>query len=131
MTDWRLSTHPRYIEICLKSRVQSGEEMCLLRHKKGKQNIPGRVTSRSRSQPPTPGGREKMTQTNVSTANKQMHDKHKDQPYPPLSPSKATKTPEGQKQHTDREQGKTKHEAPRSANHRATQNKNNIGTTAP
>ena len=27
-------------------------------------------------------------------------------------------------------QGKTKHEAPRSANHRAIQNKNNFGTTA-
>ena len=38
----------------------------------------------------------------------------------------------GQKKHTDKEQGKTKHEAPRSVNYRATQNKNNIGigTTA-
>ena len=27
-------------------------------------------------------------------------------------------------------QGKTKHEGPRSVNYRATQNKNNIGTTA-
>ena len=36
----------------------------------------------------------------------------------------------GQKKHIDKEQGKTKHEAPRSVNHRATQNKNNIGTTA-
>ena len=34
----------------------------------------------------------------------------------------------GQKKHI--EQGKTKHEAPRSVNYRATQNKNNIGTTA-
>ena len=32
--------------------------------------------------------------------------------------------------HTDKEQGMTKHEAPRSVNYRATQNKNNIGTTA-
>ena len=36
----------------------------------------------------------------------------------------------GQKKHIDKEQGKTKHEAPRSVNYRTTQNKNNIGTTA-
>ena len=36
----------------------------------------------------------------------------------------------GQKKHIDKEQGTTKHEAPRSVNYRATQNKNNIGTTA-
>ena len=35
----------------------------------------------------------------------------------------------GQKKHKDKEQGKTKHETPRSVNYRATQNKNNIGTT--
>ena len=33
--------------------------------------------------------------------------------------------------HEDKEPGKTlKHEAPRSLNHKATQNKNNIGSTA-
>ena len=36
----------------------------------------------------------------------------------------------GQKKHIDKEQGKTKHEASRSVNYRATQNKNNIGITA-
>ena len=36
----------------------------------------------------------------------------------------------GQKKHIDKGQGKTKHEAPRSVNYRATQNKNNIGATA-
>ena len=35
----------------------------------------------------------------------------------------------GQKEHIGKEQGKTKHEAPSSVNYRATQNKNNIGTT--
>ena len=35
----------------------------------------------------------------------------------------------GQKKHIDKEQGKTKHETPRSVNNRASQNKN-IGTTA-
>ena len=35
-----------------------------------------------------------------------------------------------QEKHIDKEQGKTKHVAPRSVNYRATQNKNNIGTTA-
>ena len=44
---------------------------------KGKQKSPGRATSRSRSQPPTLGGREKVTQNNVWIANEQMHDKHK------------------------------------------------------
>ena len=46
---------------------------------KGKQKSPGRATSRSRSQPLIPGGREKVTQINVCIANKQMHGKHKDQ----------------------------------------------------
>ena len=36
----------------------------------------------------------------------------------------------GQEKHIDKEQIKTKHEAPRSVNYRATQNKNNIRTTA-
>ena len=35
-----------------------------------------------------------------------------------------------QKKHIDKVQGNTKHEAPRSVNYRATQNKNNIRTTA-
>ena len=46
---------------------------------KGKQKSPGRATSRSHSQSLTPGGKEKVTQINVCIANKQMHDKHKDQ----------------------------------------------------
>ena len=46
---------------------------------KGKHKSAGRAISRSRSQPLTPGGREKVTQTNVCIAIKQMHDKHKDQ----------------------------------------------------
>ena len=36
----------------------------------------------------------------------------------------------GQKKRINKEQGKTKHEAPRSVNYRVTQNKNNIGTPA-
>ena len=35
----------------------------------------------------------------------------------------------GQKKPIDKKQGNTEHEAPRSVNYRATQNKNNIGTT--
>ena len=35
-----------------------------------------------------------------------------------------------QKKHIDKEQGKTKHEKPLNVNYRATQNKNNIRTTA-
>ena len=34
------------------------------------------------------------------------------------------------KKHDDKEQGKTKHEAPRSIHHKVTHNKNNTGTTA-
>ena len=58
-------------------------------YKKGKQKSPGRATSRRRSKPLTPGGREKVTQITVCIANKQMHDEHKDQlPFP--HPSDAT-----------------------------------------
>ena len=74
-----------------------------------------------------------MTQINVCVANKQMHDKHKDQlplPQARWSPSKVIKMLKGQKKYIDKEQGKTKHEALRNVNYRATQNKNNIGTTA-
>ena len=66
-----------------------------------------------------------MTQFNECIANKQMHDKHKDHS---LFPKQGGQNAKGQKKHIDKEQGKTKHEAPR--RYRATQNKNNIGTTA-
>ena len=62
--------HTKYRE--LSSRVSEQLE-------KGKKKSPGRAKSRSCSQPPTPGGREKVEQINVCIANKQMHDKHKDQ----------------------------------------------------
>ena len=68
-----------------------------------------------------------MTQINVCIANKQMHDKHKDQL--PL-PKQMVRMLKGQTKHIDKEQGKTKREAPLSVNYRATQNENNIGTTA-
>ena len=67
-----------------------------------------------------------MTQINVCIANKQIHDKHKGK----LPLRKVIKMLKGQKKHIDKEQGKTKHEGPRSVNYRATHNKNNIGTTA-
>ena len=71
-----------------------------------------------------------MTQINVCTANKQMHDKHKDSSLFPKQADQNTKMTE----ETDREQGKTKHEVPRSVNRtqsalQSTQNKNNIRTT--
>ena len=46
---------------------------------KGKQKSQGRATSRIRSQSLIPVGRENVTQINVCIANKQTHDKHKDQ----------------------------------------------------
>ena len=36
----------------------------------------------------------------------------------------------GQTKHEDKEQGKSRHEAPRSVNHKATRNKNNTETNA-
>ena len=47
--------------------------------KKGKQKSPGRASSKSRSQPLTPAGREKVIQINMCIVNKQMDDTHKDQ----------------------------------------------------
>ena len=51
-----------------------------------------------------------MTQITACIADKQMHDKHKDQ-------LKVIKMLKGQKKYIDKEQGKTKHEAPRSVNY--------------
>ena len=66
-----------------------------------------------------------MTLINVCIANKQMHYKHKD-----LFPKQGDQNAKRTEKHIDKEQGKTKHEAPRSVTYTATQNKNNIGTTA-
>ena len=60
-------------------RVPNNTTGTLEQMEKGKQKSPGRATSSSRSQPLTPGGREKVTQINVCIANKQMHGKYKDQ----------------------------------------------------
>ena len=46
-----------------------------------------------------------------------------------LFPKQGIKMLKGRKKHIVKEQGKTIYEAPRSVNYRATQNKNNIGTT--
>ena len=69
------------------------------------QKSPGRATSRSRSQPLTPGGREKVTQINVCIANKQMHDKHKDQlPLPQAGYQNAKRTEETHRQRARQDQ---------------------------
>ena len=61
--------------------------------------------------------------------NKQMYDKHIDQLLP--SPSEEIIMLKWKTKHEDKEHEKTlKHEAPRSINDKAKQNKNNIGTTA-
>ena len=71
----------------------------------------------------------KMTKTNTYKAIKQMHEKHTD--HLPLSPSEVITMQKRIKKHEDREHGKTlKNEAPRSINHKATQNKSNTGTIA-
>ena len=93
-------------------------------YQKGKQKSPGRATSRSRSQPLSPGGREKVTQINVLT-NKCTISTKTSCLFPKQVDQNAKR-----KKHIDKEQDKTKHEAPRSVNYRATKNKNNIGTAA-
>ena len=70
-----------------------------------------------------------MAQINERIANKQMHGKQKTSILFPKQDNQNAKRTE-KKKHIDKEQGKTKHEAPRSVNYRATQNKNNIGITA-
>ena len=45
-----------------------------------------------------------------------------------LFPKQGDQNAKRTEKHIDKEEGKTKHEAPRSVNYRATQNKNNIGT---
>ena len=58
-----------------------------------------------------------------------MYEKHTDQL--PSSPSEEITMLKGKTKHEDTEHEKTlKHEAPRSINHKATQNKKNIETTA-
>ena len=47
-----------------------------------------------------------------------------------LFPKQGDQNAKRTEKHIDKEHDKTKHEAPRSVNYRATQNKNNIGTTA-
>ena len=58
-----------------------------------------------------------------------MYEKHTDQLL--RSPSEEITMLKGKTKHEDKEKEKTlKHEAPCSINHKATQNKNNIGTIA-
>ena len=78
-----------------------------------------------------------MTQINVCVANKQMHDKHKDQMrrelYAALHSSLFLKQGDQNAKRTEethrQRAGQDQNEALRSVNYRATQNKNNIGTT--
>ena len=70
-----------------------------------------------------------MTETNTCK-NKQTNAREAYSPAP-SSPSEAITMLKEMKKHEDKEHGKTLNkEAPRSINHKATQNKNNTGTTA-
>ena len=71
---------------------------------KGNQKSPGRATSRSHSQPLTPGGREKVTQINMCIADKQMHDKHKDQLFPKQGDQNAKRIEETRRQRAGQDQ---------------------------
>ena len=69
-----------------------------------------------------------MRKNTTTKTNKQMYEKHTDQLL--SSPSEVVTMLKGKTEHEDKEDEKTlKHEAPRSINHKDTQNKN-IGTTA-
>ena len=69
----------------------------------------------------------KVTQINVCIANNKCTIGTKTSaPFPKQGDQNAKRTEETHRQRA----GKTKHEAPRSVNYRATPNKNNIGTTA-
>ena len=104
-------------------------KICTFNSKKVNRTVQEAPEAEAAAKPPTPGGREKVTQINVCIANKQMHDKHKDQ-LPLLFPKQGDQNAKRTEKYIDKEQVKTKHEAPRSVNYGATQNKNNIGTTA-
>ena len=61
--------------------------------------------------------------------NKQTNAQEAHKPAP-STPSEVITMLKGLKKHEDKEQGKTKHEAPRRINHKAAQNKNITRTTA-
>ena len=88
---------------------------------------PGSVTITNRSQPPTPRPREKWQKL---TRTKQTYTREAHRPAP-SSPNEVITMLKGMTKDQDKEHEKTlHHEAPRSINHKATQNKNNTGTTA-
>ena len=73
---------------------------------------------------------EKNDKTNMYNWNKQTNAREAHRPAP-SSPSEVITVLKEMKKHEDKRHGKTlKHEAPRSIYHKATQNKNNTGTTA-
>ena len=94
----KASSYPSYV---IKDLRWSGTDTI----QKGKQKSPGRAKSRSRSQPPTPGGRKNVTQINVCIVNTQMHDKHKDQlTLPQQSDQNAKRTEETHRQRAGQDQ---------------------------
>ena len=81
---------------------------------------------------PTPNTKRKrkMTKTNTHKTNKQTNAREAHR-QAPSSPSEVITMLKGMKKHEDKEHGNTlKYKTPRSINHKATQNKNNTGTTA-
>ena len=99
--------------------------------------LPKNIIEKSREyhnhkQQPTPDTKRKrkMKQTNTYKTNIQMHKKHTDQ-LPSSSPSEEITMLKGMKKQEDKEHRKTfKHDVPHSINYKATQHKNNTGTTA-
>ena len=83
-----------------------------LQSEKGKQKRLGRATSRSRSQPPTPGRREKVTQINVCIANNKCTISTKTSPFfPKQGDQNAKRTEETHRQRAGQDQTliETKH----------------------
>ena len=88
----------------------------------------GSATITSYNKPMTPRGRDKrqkVRRNNAYTTNKQIHERHVYQL--PLCPSEVITMLNRTENIAKKEQSKTQHKMPQ--NHKATQNKNNTGTT--
>ena len=88
---------------------------------------PGCAKITNRSQHQTPRGREKWQELTRTKQTNKINAREAHRPAP-SSTSEVITILKWMKKHEDREHGKIlKHEAPRSKNHKATQNNNNTG----
>ena len=84
-----------------------------------------------RQTPPHQHQEEEKTQHSPMCAQPTNNARQEQRPAPPPLPKQGDQNAKRtDRRNTHKEQGKTKREVPRSVNYRATQNKNNTGTTA-